>query len=342
MRLLLVEDDVMIGEAVLDLLRAENYAVDWVKDGDAADTALRAQQYDLVLLDLGVPRRDGLEVLRALRARKQRMPVLIATARDSVQQRIAGLDAGADDYVLKPYDLDELLARIRALLRRASGRAEPVYEHMGVSINPATREVTVGRPAGGAVGARMGGARAADRAARHGAVARAARRKALRLEGRDQQQRGRGLRPRAAQEARRGLHPQRARRRLHGAQGMKSPARARLLWFLLAAIVLAAGTQAFVAYRTVLDEAEEIFDYHMQQMALSLRAGPAAQRGGRRARRRRARLRVRGPGLDRRRRAHLRIGRAAALPQRAVLGFSNVQARGTTYRVFSMQTRARW
>ena len=114
MRLLLLEDDEMIGEAVLDL---------------------------------GVPKRDGLEVLRSLRARKQRMPVLIATARDSVQQRIEGLDAGADDYVLKPYDLDELLARIRALLRRAAGRAEPVYEHMGVSINPATREVLVaGQP----------------------------------------------------------------------------------------------------------------------------------------------------------------------------------------------------
>ena len=144
MRLLLLEDDVMIGEAVLDLLRAENYAVDWVKNGDAAETALLTETYDLVLLDLGVPRRDGLEVLRALRARKQRMPVLIATARDSVQQRVAGLDAGADDYVLKPYDLDELLARIRALLRRAAGRAEPVYEHMGVSINPGTREVMVG------------------------------------------------------------------------------------------------------------------------------------------------------------------------------------------------------
>jgi len=143
MRLLLVEDDTMIGEAVLDLLRAENYAVDWVKDGEMADTALRAQPYDLVLLDLGLPRRDGLAVLRSLRARKERVPVLIATARDSIQQRIQGLDAGADDYVLKPYDLDELLARIRALLRRAAGRAEPAYEHKGVSINPATREVTV-------------------------------------------------------------------------------------------------------------------------------------------------------------------------------------------------------
>lgn len=144
MRLLLLEDDLMIGEAVLDLLRAEHYAVDWVKDGDAAETALRTQSYDLVLLDLGVPRRDGIEVLRALRARKQRMPVLIATARDAVQHRIEGLDAGADDYVLKPYDMDELLARIRALLRRAAGRAEPVYEHKGVSIRPDTKEATVG------------------------------------------------------------------------------------------------------------------------------------------------------------------------------------------------------
>ncbi|MCK9382261.1 MAG: response regulator transcription factor [Sulfuritalea sp.] len=144
MRLLLVEDDTMIGESVLDLLRADGYAVDWVRDGDTADNALLAGSYDLVLLDLGLPCKDGIDVLRGLRARRDRTPVLIATARDSVQQRIEGLDAGADDYVLKPYDLDELLARIRALLRRASGRAEPVYEHMGVSIDPATREVTVG------------------------------------------------------------------------------------------------------------------------------------------------------------------------------------------------------
>jgi two-component system OmpR family response regulator len=143
MRLLLVEDDTMIGETVLDLLRAEHFAVDWVKDGEMADTALRTQGYDLVLLDLGLPRKDGLEVLRSLRSRKDRTPVLVATARDAVPQRIAGLDAGADDYVVKPYDLDELLARIRALLRRAAGRAEPVYEYKGVTINPITREVSV-------------------------------------------------------------------------------------------------------------------------------------------------------------------------------------------------------
>jgi two-component system, OmpR family, response regulator len=144
MRLLLVEDDTMIGESVLDLLRAEHYAVDWVRDGEMAETALRTQTYDLVLLDLGLPRRDGLDVLRSLRSRQERIPVLIATARDSIGQRVEGLDAGADDYVVKPYDLDVLLARIRALMRRAAGRAEPVFEHMGVRINSVTREVTVG------------------------------------------------------------------------------------------------------------------------------------------------------------------------------------------------------
>ncbi|SHG47149.1 response regulator transcription factor [Massilia sp. CF038] len=144
MRLLLVEDDTMIGEVVLDLLRAEHYAVDWVKDGEMADTALRqSQSYDLVILDLGLPRLDGLEVLRAMRSRKDRTPVLIATARDAIGQRVAGLDAGADDYVLKPYDLDELLARLRALLRRAAGRAEPIFEYKNIAINPVTREVQV-------------------------------------------------------------------------------------------------------------------------------------------------------------------------------------------------------
>lgn len=141
MRLLLVEDDVMIGEAVLDLLRGEGYAVDWVKDGALADEVLHAHGYDLLLLDLGLPKCDGLTVLERLRARKDRVPVLIATARDALSQRVAGLDKGADDYIIKPYEFDELLARIRALLRRAAGRAEPVYEHMGVSIDPVSREV---------------------------------------------------------------------------------------------------------------------------------------------------------------------------------------------------------
>jgi two-component system response regulator QseB len=143
MRLLLVEDDPMIGETVLDLLRDDGYAVDWVRDGAMAETAALDQDYDLILLDLGLPRKDGLEVLRELRTRKCRSPILIASARDAVQQRIAGLDAGADDYIVKPYDLDELLARIRALIRRAAGRAESVYEHGNVRINTNTKEVTV-------------------------------------------------------------------------------------------------------------------------------------------------------------------------------------------------------
>ncbi|ABE45575.1 response regulator [Polaromonas sp. JS666] len=147
MRLLLVEDDAMIGETVLHVLRAEHYAVDWVRDGSMADQALRSEQYDLVLLDLGLPQRDGLEVLRSLRARRNATPVLVATARDAIGDRIAGLDAGADDYVVKPYDIDELLARIRALIRRSAGRGEPVFEHKGVSLNPATREASVhGQP----------------------------------------------------------------------------------------------------------------------------------------------------------------------------------------------------
>jgi len=136
MRILLVEDDLMIGESVLDCLRAEHYAVDWVRDGNAAELALRTDTYDLILLDLGLPKRDGLALLRDLRTRKDRTPVLIATARDAVSDRIAGLDAGADDYIVKPYDVDELLARMRALIRRSAGRAEPVFEHDGITIDP--------------------------------------------------------------------------------------------------------------------------------------------------------------------------------------------------------------
>ena len=147
MRILLAEDDAMIGEVVHDALRAEGHAADWVRDGAQADTALTTTAYDLLLLDLGLPRQSGLDVLRALRARGARLPVLIATARDAVAERVAGLDAGADDYIVKPYDLDELLARVRALLRRAHGRAEPAYEWGPVRIVPATREVTLaGQP----------------------------------------------------------------------------------------------------------------------------------------------------------------------------------------------------
>ena len=143
MKLLLVEDDAMIGRALLDALRGEGYAVNWVRDGVAADASLATEPYDCVLLDLGLPRQDGLSVLRRLRARGGTAPVLIATARDAVGDRIAGLDAGADDYIAKPFDSDELLARIRALIRRSAGRADPVIAHKNLVLNPATHEATL-------------------------------------------------------------------------------------------------------------------------------------------------------------------------------------------------------
>jgi len=146
-KLLLVEDDAMIGRALLDALRGESYAVNWVRDGDTADTALASEPYDCVLLDLGLPKRDGLSVLRNLRARGSTVPVLVATARDAIGDRVAGLDAGADDYIVKPFDVDELMARIRALIRRSAGRADPVISHKGLTLNPATREATLNEQA---------------------------------------------------------------------------------------------------------------------------------------------------------------------------------------------------
>lgn len=142
MRILLVEDDAMIGESVADGLKAEGYAVDWVRDGKEAEVAVSATPYSLVVLDLGLPRRDGIDVLKGIRERRIDVPVLVMTARDTVRDRIKGLDAGADDYLIKPFDLDELTARARALMRRAAGRSDPVIERGPLSINPATREVT--------------------------------------------------------------------------------------------------------------------------------------------------------------------------------------------------------
>lgn len=143
MRLLLVEDDRMIGESVRTALRQEGYAVDWVRDGRAADETLQSERFDLVLLDLGLPQRDGLDVLRALRARQDATPVIVLTARDSLEDRVAGLDAGADDYVVKPFELDELNARMRAVLRRHGGRASTAMECDGVRLDPATKQVTL-------------------------------------------------------------------------------------------------------------------------------------------------------------------------------------------------------
>lgn len=141
MRLLVVEDDTMIGGALRTALRQEGYTVDWVRDGDAALSALTLEHFDLVLLDLGLPGTDGITVLKSLRQGGRRVPLIILTARDGIEARIAGLDAGADDYVVKPFDVDELAARIRASLRRSAGLAEPEREAHGVRLNPATRTV---------------------------------------------------------------------------------------------------------------------------------------------------------------------------------------------------------
>ncbi|MCI1016478.1 MULTISPECIES: response regulator [Herbaspirillum] len=144
MRVLLVEDDPMVGEAVRKGLRQDGFAIDWVQDGKSADVALRTEDYAMMLLDLGLPQKDGLAVLRTLRERGNGIPVLITTARDAVADRVAGLDAGADDYLIKPFDLEELSARMRALSRRQAGRAESLVQVREVVLNPATHEVTVG------------------------------------------------------------------------------------------------------------------------------------------------------------------------------------------------------
>lgn len=147
MRILLVEDDPMIGESVSEWLQGDGYAVDWLQDGDSALLALHTTPFALVILDLGLPGRDGLEVLKEIRSKESHIPVLITTARDTVDDRIAGLDSGADDYLIKPFDLEELSARIRALLRRSAGRADPLTTRGRLTINPSTREVTFdGKP----------------------------------------------------------------------------------------------------------------------------------------------------------------------------------------------------
>jgi two-component system, OmpR family, response regulator QseB len=149
MRILLIEDDPMIGKAVRQGLVDAGYAVDWVRDGRAADAALADQVHDLAILDLGLPQKDGMAVLRTLRQRRNHMPVLIASARDAVGDRIGGLDAGADDYVLKPFDLDELVARVRALLRRHAGSATPQQCFGGLCLDAAHRSVSMhGEPVG--------------------------------------------------------------------------------------------------------------------------------------------------------------------------------------------------
>ena len=144
MRILLIEDDAMIGKALLSGLADAGFAVDWVTDGRAAELALANDVYDLAVLDLGLPKKDGMAILASMRSMGNAMPVLIASARDAVRDRVAGLEAGADDYVLKPFDFDELVARVRALLRRNAGSGSPLLKFGSLMLDPLRKLVTQG------------------------------------------------------------------------------------------------------------------------------------------------------------------------------------------------------
>jgi len=147
MRILIVEDDRLLGEGILAGLRQSGFQPDWVQDGVAGLAALQGEPFAAVVLDLGLPKLSGLDLLRRLRARRDTTPVLILTARDTSQDVIAGLDAGGDDYLVKPFDLGELAARLRALIRRAAGSAAPLIEHGELRLDPAARSVRFkGRP----------------------------------------------------------------------------------------------------------------------------------------------------------------------------------------------------
>jgi DNA-binding response OmpR family regulator len=141
MKILLVEDDSMLGESLRQGLTAGGHVVDWLRDGALAEAALQTQAFDIVLLDLALPNRDGLTILREVRARRQMVPVIILTARGDITDRVVGLDLGADDYLAKPFALAELEARIRALTRRASGHTDIVFRCGELQLNPATKEV---------------------------------------------------------------------------------------------------------------------------------------------------------------------------------------------------------
>ncbi|MGZ4980754.1 MAG: response regulator [Methylobacter sp.] len=142
MRLLLVEDDEILGDGLVEGLKMEGYAVDWLTNGKLADEALKTNSYELIVLDLNLPDMEGLDILKALRGRKDETPVMVLTAKDTVPDRVIGLDSGADDFVIKPFELDEVCARLRALARRNEGRSVPNIEYKGIVLDPASRQVT--------------------------------------------------------------------------------------------------------------------------------------------------------------------------------------------------------
>ncbi len=142
MRIILIEDDALLGKGIEAGFKQQDYIVDWFQEGLPALMSLEHENYDVMVLDLGLPDISGLEVLKRLRKKSNQLPVLILTALDGLEDRIAGLDAGADDYLTKPFDLDEVYARIRALIRRMGGRAEPIIEYKNIQLNPAAHTVT--------------------------------------------------------------------------------------------------------------------------------------------------------------------------------------------------------
>ncbi len=142
MKILLAEDDSMLGKTIKNALESENNVVDLVTDGEMCEIALSTSQFEILLLDINLPIKSGLEVLKSLRAKKNSIPILILTARDSVMQKIEGLDLGADDYLVKPFDLDELMARIRSLTRRSKGISSAIISHKNITLDPAAHKVT--------------------------------------------------------------------------------------------------------------------------------------------------------------------------------------------------------
>jgi DNA-binding response OmpR family regulator len=285
MRVLLVEDDEMIGHSLRDALSAQGWSVDWVKDGLLAQSAWADGDYACVLLDLGLPKRDGVEVLRHARSRGDATPVLVLTARDGVDDRVEGLDLGADDYLLKPYEMRELLARMRAVIRRRDGSAHSTIGNAMVQLDLTTREVLVEGERSQLSAREFALLHALLERPRCHPVARTAGESHLWLGRRGEQQRGRCPDPRHASQAGTGHHPQRARpglargRRRRGSGTMKwhvfpngpmcSIRRAMMLW--LVPLFLAVGTMAAViSYWSFSRMVNTFMDEQMQQLATAL------------------------------------------------------------------------